>query len=511
MPLCRAKQFTGLFCDRLVTAFKKIPQQVRYDMDVVRYDKSPLITHNSQLTNKAVAFTLAEALIALSLVAVLAALSVVAISNSKPDESVIKFRKGYLTTVRVVNELLNDEELYPNAKEPADATTSILGNSGSIKGIGDETVTDAMRTKYPCLNDTVNNDYGMMKFPNLFAYKVNAIDSTRTAANSKTFTTPDGINWKVNREQNNNGQEGVVIFSTRGTSTYDGCIYNANTCKVPTQFRFRIYKNGRIESLDNDPMACSYIRYPKIKKASRVPMANNSCFGGQSSYSSSSGSSSGGSTSSSSGGSTSSSSGGPTSSSSGGSTSSSSGGSTSSSSGGSTSSSSGGSTSSSSGGSTSSSSGGSTSSSSGGSTSSSSGGSPNIGILVRFDPNNFYHAQFVQCYSKGWDDRDYIFQHYGLVPAAGVTEDYEPAFKKFYPALVWLSSVYPDGNPEEYRQWLNELIKDYTYCYIYDGIYSALPFIGENYLDCVEYIYQKLGGSCDHDEFLQHCYYYVVR
>lgn len=233
------------------------------------------------------AFTLAEAMIVLSVVSVLAGLSVVAVSNAKPDESIVMFRKGYSTTVRIVNELINDKELYPHAKEPLNSTTSILGNSGTMKGLADLTVTNEMRAKYPCLNNN-SLDIPAGKFPNLFIYKANGVIISGNATNKKEMTTPDGISWSVYQYPGTSylffsGNDGVMAYVEMNTEA-NGCQYNASTCRIPTHFKLNIYFDGRIVPvLSNkslDPMACSYIRYPKINKAKNIPTDPNvnSCF-----------------------------------------------------------------------------------------------------------------------------------------------------------------------------------------------------------------------------------------
>lgn len=62
-----------------------------------------------------IAFTMSEAMIVLGIVAVLAALSLVAVNGAKPDENIIMFRRAYGTTLKVIQNLMNDKQLYPNA------------------------------------------------------------------------------------------------------------------------------------------------------------------------------------------------------------------------------------------------------------------------------------------------------------------------------------------------------------------------------------------------------------
>lgn len=78
------------------------------------------------MIKKNLAFTMSEALIVLGIVAVLATLSVIAVTNAKPDENIIMYRRAYANTLKVVQNLMADAQLYPNA-------TTIAGNFADSK------------------------------------------------------------------------------------------------------------------------------------------------------------------------------------------------------------------------------------------------------------------------------------------------------------------------------------------------------------------------------------------
>ena len=261
--------------------------------------------------NKKQAFTMSEALIVLGIVAVLAALSVVAINNSKPDENITMFRRAYSTTAKIVQEMMNDRELYPNADKEAKSNEaidpdSVLGSAGSIKGFMDFSITAEIKQKHPYLDTTGR------KFAIAFAYKSNAIDVSDVDNKTKVFTTPDGIYWTVqdcfvtggyacgNAGPNKPGtmppaggnyayaRYALVTVYLNGEDTDKSCQYNANTCPYPTEFKFLVLPNGTITPTlngdaidpDVDPMACSYLRYPKAVRNSQIPTdaATNNCF-----------------------------------------------------------------------------------------------------------------------------------------------------------------------------------------------------------------------------------------
>ncbi len=248
------------------------------------------------------AFTMSEALIVLGIVAVLAALSVVAITNSKPDENITLFRRAYSTTAKIVQDMMNDRELYPNADEEAKNidtdSDSVLGSVGLSKGFMDFSITEEMKQKHPYLDTTGR------KFAIAFAYKSNAVEISDIDNSTKAFTTPDGIYWTVKDcfitggyacGQSYHGPGNVqppsagnyayeryalVTVYLNGEDTTKSCSYNAATCPYPTEFAFSIDKNGTITSRTQDPMACSYLRYPKAVRNSQIPTdpSVNSCF-----------------------------------------------------------------------------------------------------------------------------------------------------------------------------------------------------------------------------------------
>jgi len=63
---------------------------------------------------KKFAFTLAEIMIVLSVIAVLTAILLPAAQNATPNEDVMKFKKGHLAFINVINELLNSDKYYLN-------------------------------------------------------------------------------------------------------------------------------------------------------------------------------------------------------------------------------------------------------------------------------------------------------------------------------------------------------------------------------------------------------------
>ena len=71
-------------------------------------------------------FTLAEILGTMTLIGVVAAMTLPVIVQARPNKELIMFRKAYAETTRIVNDLINDEDLYPDAEESGLATTDAL-------------------------------------------------------------------------------------------------------------------------------------------------------------------------------------------------------------------------------------------------------------------------------------------------------------------------------------------------------------------------------------------------
>jgi len=61
---------------------------------------------------KKLGFTLAEIMIVLSVIAVLTAILLPAARNATPNEDLMKFKKGHLALVNVINELVNSDKYY---------------------------------------------------------------------------------------------------------------------------------------------------------------------------------------------------------------------------------------------------------------------------------------------------------------------------------------------------------------------------------------------------------------
>lgn len=207
------------------------------------------------------AFTLAESLIVLGIVAVLASLSIIATTKTKPDENIIMCRRAYSSTLSAVQNLMNDEELYPYANAPVSSSTlgSVYPNKKGFKGYA---------------TNTSSNNFALN-----FMKELNPIvsdnDSSASGDYGYKFTTSDGIYWEV--ADSMGSREYANVYVQVNGKDKSACIYNASKCPRPTAFIFRVNRYGDVTPVTSksnansrDFMAITYIRYPKITKQTQI-------------------------------------------------------------------------------------------------------------------------------------------------------------------------------------------------------------------------------------------------
>lgn len=183
------------------------------------------------MNNKKRAFTLGEVLVTLMIVGVIAALIIPIIKNAQPDKQKLMFKKAYTNVERVVTELVNDDDLYPDVGDYMgfDNTNAVTVNGISYSG--------------------------NTKFCNLFAMKVNVVEEVQNPAdcpknpggngtyNTPSFITADSIAYYLPS----------TTFATNATITVDtngdkepNCFYNATSCKKPDMFEIFVGPDGKV-------------------------------------------------------------------------------------------------------------------------------------------------------------------------------------------------------------------------------------------------------------------------
>ena len=195
-----------------------------------------------------------------------------------------KAKKGTVNYTTCQCELPNGDELTFE-----DSQISVLG-----EGFADTEIPDALRAKNPFNLAGVGPQN---KFAVSFANRLNTVSNPTINDNTVQFGTPDGLYWVIEDHFNDDSTKYAYISvhmakispTLSGTQLSDAlsktCGYSA-TCQAPNKFTFKVEPSGRVQLVqpDNkakvDPMACSYLRYPKINKRSKIPTDHtvNNCF-----------------------------------------------------------------------------------------------------------------------------------------------------------------------------------------------------------------------------------------
>ena len=209
------------------------------------------------------AFTLSEALIVLGIVSVLAAMSVSAVNNVKPDKNVILFRKAYKTTRTIINDLIADKNLYSCYINTSDVIAKEL-NICTVNFYIRDGITTDNKTYASYLSG-----YSTNKFMRCFANKANGIGiSYASSPATATFTTPDGIYWKITDtfSSGTSGTAVIEVYPEGSGSVSKSCTYDATKCPAPNKFTLTVSNDGIITT---DNAGCTYLRYSDINKVSK--------------------------------------------------------------------------------------------------------------------------------------------------------------------------------------------------------------------------------------------------
>ncbi len=223
------------------------------------------------------AFTLAEALIVLGIVAILATLSTLAVTNVKPDEDVIMFRKAYRTISSAIEQIKKNKDLFYENCETNQV--SQLANICKIQA-----------------NDSLNDAYN---FINTFSKLIGAVNSNiqtnvteieegifGNEYHNNAFSTADGIYWEISNTYGGPNYE-LYVYPDGVNSKSKACSYDSSSCPRPNKFYFTIDVNTAEISMpisytdsNYNPVACTYLRYPRINKFNKFPTKaeGNTCY-----------------------------------------------------------------------------------------------------------------------------------------------------------------------------------------------------------------------------------------
>lgn len=200
-------------------------------------------------------FTLAEMIATLGIIGVLAVILMPMLSGVQPNEEMLKFKKAYYIAERVIAELVNDEDLYPDSDVAG--APQFFGNTEDIIYKGEHYA-------------------GNTKFCELFAAKINKsseVDCTagkafvNGQAPSGSVNTSDSMVWILpitNFADANTAEE--IQIDVNGNKA-PNCFYNATTCARPDRFTIKVFQDGRV--MVDGQMEIEYLNRTKISKDAR--------------------------------------------------------------------------------------------------------------------------------------------------------------------------------------------------------------------------------------------------
>ena len=207
--------------------------------------------------NRLKGFTMAEMVITMGILGIVAVMVLPVLNNSRPNEEMIMLKKSYHNTARVVSELINDDDLYPE-----------YDDSGVQSGFANTAKAIYNGKEYSAAT----------KFCQLFAAKLNATSvdcSARKALSAKgNFTTADGVVWSM--PVSNFGSTQYIAIDTNGskinncstqkTETYGSAISaQCSGSKAPDQFIIKVNKFGAISVVGK--VEKEYITSNKISRS----------------------------------------------------------------------------------------------------------------------------------------------------------------------------------------------------------------------------------------------------
>ena len=188
---------------------------------------------------KSKGFTLAEVLITLAIIGIIASIMLPALRGASPNKEQIMLKKAYYLIGRNVNELINDEEFYPEREDE-----NLTGFSNV--NIADQTA-DGREATYHGQAYSGNS-----KFCGLFAARMNirgnvncnqAIDLNAGG----NFQSADGIIWSMPIGNfNRGGVNAPQTISVDVTGQSGQNCFEGNGCATPDRFNIFVDRYGRI-------------------------------------------------------------------------------------------------------------------------------------------------------------------------------------------------------------------------------------------------------------------------
>ena len=201
-------------------------------------------------------FTLAEVLVTLGIIGVLSALVLPSLMHSVPNKEMIMYKKAFYLLSRNVNELINDEDFYPD-----NPNINIIGLANV--NIANQTA-DGREATYHGVQYS-----GTTKFCGLMGARMNTKQKPTCNINcngSSTFSfrTVDGITWCIPPTNFSSGQVTVDI-DINGPEHGRNCYSNVASCTIPDRFKMIVHSDGHVEppSASNGYIESAYLERTK--------------------------------------------------------------------------------------------------------------------------------------------------------------------------------------------------------------------------------------------------------
>ena len=189
-------------------------------------------------------FTSTEVLVTLGIVGVVAMMILPMTNKLKPNRELIMFKKAYHEVNRIVDELIQDDDLYPDKNDP---NYSGFANLDEVEYKG-------------------KTFSGNSKFCELFATKIGASHPQcelagyyfyKTRDFSPNFSSPDGMQWGLPAGEIYNTGDFEAGYSDDIVSSYsrviavdvngdkgDNC-FEGNNCRTPDRFIILVNRWGK--------------------------------------------------------------------------------------------------------------------------------------------------------------------------------------------------------------------------------------------------------------------------
>ena len=215
-------------------------------------------------------FTLAELLLTLGILGVLIVILIRATLTVQPNEEQVMLKKSYHELTRIVHELINDDDMYPElADESKEGQYFANTQKVTYKGVeyGGETDSDDAKAKFCKL-------FGSR----LRLRESNACDEDHTELKEGGhYVTTGGVMWSLpittfvtttEDEEGNSHSEstaGTIYIDVNGDAG-ENCFEDDDECKIPDRFKIDIHSDGRIEIPEGQDVTRYYIENKNTRK-----------------------------------------------------------------------------------------------------------------------------------------------------------------------------------------------------------------------------------------------------